>query len=332
MPDHRWKSYQPEPEPEPGPITPPIEDRPASARSAQSRDSEGCQSTSNVQTVCMSYTEHEPDDPLQSHLCSLAVHSDMHADANLSKSSSLNDHDNILEDVSQSAWLSPTSVDPNDKLGAADIRVTGQHQDTGNPSMLTPQFTPGNAGGQDVSKGAGAAFKDSLQLKLMLEMQANEWAEREIARLARQNELLQLTFQFARKTIAAGEGCRDSFRKLQWCCNVCPLNDHQLQNSCTSPRGLESREQTNGNEKTSWQRPVFETLLHVKHCLACFTTCQVSQFLDPHPRSTFGRRKAASNRSICIRKPVCMLAVLWRNVSPGFHLSSVCLKLCSNEL
>lgn len=62
--------------------------------------------------------------------------------------------------------------------------------------------------GQQASKASGdpaAAVQESLQLKQLLEKQAAEWEQREAARQAREKELLELTFQLARRCIAAGE-------------------------------------------------------------------------------------------------------------------------------
>ena len=62
--------------------------------------------------------------------------------------------------------------------------------------------------GQQASNAFGdpaAAVEESLQLKRLLERQAVEWEHRKAARQAREKELLELTFQLARKCIAAGE-------------------------------------------------------------------------------------------------------------------------------
>ena len=62
---------------------------------------------------------------------------------------------------------------------------------------------------------AAAAVKESLQLKILLDRQACEWAKREAAQEAREIELLELTFHYAYKCIAAGEIARQSI--MQHC-------------------------------------------------------------------------------------------------------------------
>ena len=196
-----------------GPITPPGEDRPATEKSTGSLSNEADHVNSDASTVSM----HEPDNESafmsssrhhpslvtgQGNIFTYSTDSEPSRETDREDSSAAS---NVLIVKTQPDGPEASATGTKTQLQAANNVAAGRHQSVAESERSASEFQAVYEDGVHTSKAPSAAFEESLELKLILEKQAGEWVNREVARQAREKELLHLTFHFARRTIAAGE-------------------------------------------------------------------------------------------------------------------------------